>query len=247
MSVSNQLRPKGLPGRRWSGALYRPVHYLLGELGHIGFLARWRRQGRVPLELGARLRPAQFAFDHAEHWIGYADDLLTRNLDRRVLVGHPYRLDEATREALAAACTQFGLTWQATPPKNAGGTGITSWYSDSTWLVIVQPLAYLVVPEPRECGLKGARSERRPMIEGETLDTMVEKPSARARKARRAGRAPQISFTEAITDTAGSLERLAKWRLLQEKRRRIEELLAATDVDRELEEADKRLKELSGE
>lgn len=251
MSISNQLRPKALPGRRWGvpGRLFRQVHYLLGDLGQLGFMARWRRQGRVPLELGARLAPVRTVFDHVEYWLCYADDLETRDLDRRVLVGHPYRFEQSTRDALAAACEQFGLVWSATPPKADAPAGApTSWYSDRAWLIIVQPQSpFIGSPEPRECKIKRGRTERRPMIEGETLETLIEKPSARARKARRAARAglpPQISFTDAIADTAESLAKLEKWRLLQEKLRQIAELEASRDVDRELEEADRRLAEL---
>lgn len=253
MAVSNAQRTKALPGRRWSGrggtsVLFRQVHYLRGDLGSIGFLARWRRQGRVPLELSAALRPAQLVFDHAEYWVAYADDLLTRDLDCRILVGHPYRFDEPMRAALIAACDRFALTWTATPPGAAGGGVVPSWYSKSTWLITLQSASTLFLPEPRECKIKNGRAERRPLSEGETLDALVEKPSARARKARRAARAglpPQISFTDAIADTAESLAKLEKWRLLQEKRAQIVEMEKERDLDRALREADERIAELS--
>lgn len=250
MAVSNALRTKALPGRRWDGRLFRQVHYLLGDLAQIGFVARWRRQGRVPLELGARLARAREAFDHAEFWLGYADDLQTRDLDRRILVGHPYRLSDETRAALTAAAEQFDLVWSATPPKAEATPGVvTSWYSDATWLIVATPrIPFVGSPEPRECKIKNGRAERRPLIEGETLDTLIEKPSARARKARRAARAglpPQITFTDAVANTAESLARLEKWRILQEKRAQIAELEKIRDIDKELREADERIAELT--
>jgi hypothetical protein len=241
-AVSNTLRPKMLPGRLWTdgkgrSALYRQVHYRQGELGSIGFLARWRRQGRVPLSLASVLRPAQDALDHVEYWLSYGTDHATRDLSARVLVGHPYRFTDAMREALVVASGQFDLIWSATPPKRGSPStdALLSWYDELTWLVIVQPAASVVRPEPQECKIRYGRAERRPLAIGETLSA-VEKPSKRAKRDRgTASRPPKISVYEAISNPKEALERLRKWQKLRA------ELL---QLDEEIAEADRRLQAL---
>ncbi len=251
MPSTNPARPKKLPGRMWGSHLYRQVQYRQGELAQIGYLARWRNKGRVPLDLLAKLTCLYPAFDHVEYWLGYADDLTSRDLDRRILVGHPYRFDEPTRRSLEAAAQEFGLVWWATPPKkpNPGQEGaapgvITSWYSDSTWLVVVQPKdRFAGAPAPEECAIRyGRKSERRPLEPGETLQERPPRPSViKKRKTRRSLQPPRISIADAIDNPAESTARLLKWRRLQENKRRLAELEASVDIDRELDETEQLL------
>lgn len=225
VSLSNQARPLELPARRWGGELYRRVHYREGVLGPLGWLLRWWGKGPPTKDVAARLELTRQVFDHVEYWLGYTEQL-ERKLDRRILVAHPYRFDAEMRAALAAAAQEHGLIWYAVPPRNEAFTPVTSWYSNRSWMIVVMPPGgfFIGAPEAAEVRIPRSRSQRHPLIAGETIEDLPP-PS------RRRGSAGIIRASDVLTNPARAMSRAQERDDLQEALRRVasieEELRAA--------------------